>query len=193
MRDPEPIANVNFAAVLLAGGRSTRMGFDKATLLMDGQPLWQRQLDKLRALAPRELFISGRRDGPFAAAEVEIVEDAVPGLGPLGGVAAALRRAESPVVVVLGIDLPAMTATYLAGLVRDGRPAIPKNGNHFEPLAALYPKSALPIAETLLREDDRSMQHFVRTMIGAGLARSRRLSAAELFLFQNINAPEDLG
>ena len=192
VRDPVPIANPNFAAVLLAGGRSTRMGRDKAALIIDGQPLWQRQLATLRALAPRELFISGRRDGPYAGAGVEIIEDAIPGLGPLGGIAAALRRAQSPLVLVLAIDLPAMTPDFLNTLLQETRAIIPQNARYFEPLAAVYPKSALPIAEELLREDDRSMQHFVRRLIDGGLAQARVVNAAEIPRFQNVNQIADL-
>jgi len=189
VRDPVPIANPNFAAVLLAGGRSTRMGRDKATLLIDGQPLWQRQLATLRALHPAELFISGRRDGPYAAAGVEIIEDAIPDLGPLGGIAAALHHAESPLVLVLAIDLPAMTAEFLGTLLQDARPTVPRRNNNFEPLAAIYPKSAHPIAEELLREDDRSLQRFVRRLIEDDLAQARSIVTEEWSLFRNVNHP----
>lgn len=192
MRDPEPTANPNFAAVLLAGGRSTRMGRDKATIIMDGQPLWQRQLATLRVLNPTELFISGRRDGPYAGAGIEIVEDAIAGLGPLAGIAAALHRAESPLVLVLAIDLPAMNPEFLAALLQEARATIPRNARYFEPLAAVYSKSALPIAEELLREDDRSMQRFICRLIEAGLAQARSISENELRFFQNVNLPSDL-
>ncbi len=192
VRDPEPIANPNFAAVLLAGGRSTRMGRDKATLLIDGQQLWQRQLDKLRALRPRELFISGRRDGPYAGAGCEIIEDAVPDLGPLGGVAAALSRAESPLVLVLAVDLPAMTVEFLSDLLRAGRSVVPQNADYFEPLAAVYPASALPIAAALLEQADRSMQRFVRRLIADDLTVNRPLTATDQRLFQNVNQVRDL-
>jgi molybdopterin-guanine dinucleotide biosynthesis protein A len=192
LRDTVPIANPNFAAVLLAGGRSTRMGRDKATLLVDGQPLWQRQLATLRMLTPSELFISGRRDGPFASANVEVIEDAVPGLGPLAGIAAALRRAESPRILVLAIDLPAMTADFLRRLLRQDRPTIPKQADHYEPLAAVYPKSALPLAEEFLRESDRSMQRFVRRLLADGVIETCEVSPAEAPLFQNVNRPEDI-
>jgi molybdopterin-guanine dinucleotide biosynthesis protein A len=82
-----------FTAVLLAGGKSTRMGRDKAGVLLHGQPLWQRQLATLRAVQPAELFISGKADAAYAGAGVEIVADNFPGLGPLSGLEATLRRA----------------------------------------------------------------------------------------------------
>jgi molybdopterin-guanine dinucleotide biosynthesis protein A len=187
-----PIASANFAAVLLAGGRSSRMGSDKAALVVDGQPLWQRQLATLRALHPRELFISGRSDGPYATAGVEIVEDTIPGLGPLGGIAVALRYSASPLVVILAIDLPAMTPDFLGAMLKGGRALVPQNARYFEPLAAVYPKSALPIAEEMLRDEDRSMQRFVRRLVDAGLVQSRPVEPGEVALFRNVNRPEDL-
>ena len=50
---------MNFSAALLAGGRSSRMGRDKAFLEIDGVPLWQRQLQTLRELGPSETFLAG--------------------------------------------------------------------------------------------------------------------------------------
>lgn len=192
VRDPEPIANPNFAAVLLAGGRSSRMGCDKAGLVIDGLPLWQRQLAKLRALEPRELFISGRPAGPYAGAGMEVLADAEPGLGPLSGIAAALRRAESPLILVLAIDLPAMTSAFLAKVVRRGRSVVPRNARFFEPLAAVYPKSALALAEEHLRSEDRSLQRFIRRLIEAGLTEESVIDEADLPCFQNVNEVRDL-
>lgn len=181
-----------FCAVLLAGGRSTRMGRDKAGLMVDGAPLWQRQLATLRALAPRELFISGRRDGPYAGAGIEIVEDETPGLGPLGGIATALRHARADRVLVLAIDLPAMTSDFLGTLVNTGRGCLPHDGAHFEPLAAVYPRSALALADEQLRAGDRTMQRFAQRLADAGLADIRKIPAADARLFRNLNRPEDL-
>lgn len=182
-----------FSAVLLAGGRSTRMGRDKAGLVIAGTPLWQIQIEKLRVLGPAGLFISGRRGGPYEGSGVEIVEDAIPGLGPLGGIAAALTRAQTPRVLVLAIDLPAITPEFLAALLRTETAVVPRDADAFEPLAAIYPKSALTIAEEMLREEDRSMQRFVRRLIDAQLAQARMLSADETRLFKNLNQPGDLG
>ena len=83
---------MSHAAVLLAGGKSSRMGRDKSALIVNGEPLWQRQLAVLRATEPAELFISGMRDGPYADCGVEILADGIPNCGPLGGIATALRR-----------------------------------------------------------------------------------------------------
>ena len=186
-----------FTAVLLAGGKSTRMGRDKAGVLIHGQPLWQRQLTTLRAVHPHELFISGKPDGPYAGAGVEILADNFPGLGPLAGLEAALRRARHPLVLVLAIDLPAMTSDFLSSLVRQaaasGTGCVPREDRWFEPLAAVYPRTCLPLAESCLRGADHSMQRFVRLALEGGLVGSRDLHSSERALFKNLNQPGDLG
>ncbi|MEA3209021.1 MAG: molybdenum cofactor guanylyltransferase [Chthoniobacter sp.] len=173
------------------------MGRDKAGLMIGGEPLWQRQLATLRALHAAELFISGRTDGPYAAAGVEIVPDARLGCGPIGGIEAVLRRAASPLVLVLAIDLPAMTAEFLESLLQQARAfgsgVVPQQASGwFEPLAAAYPRSALALVEDCLRGTDHSLQHFVQRAIAAGLVRAMPLSREQLPRFHNVNAPADL-
>jgi len=185
-----------FTAVLFAGGKSTRMGCDKATVLIDGQPLWRRQLTTLRALQPHEFFISGKPDGPYAGAGFEILADNFPGLGPLAGLEAALRRASHPLVLVLAIDLPEMTAEFLSSLVRspglEVKGCVPQFDDWFEPLAAVYPTACLPLAQECLRAADHSMQRFVRVAVDQGFIKVCRLDQNERPLFKNINRPGDL-
>src|ERR1700735_4558340 len=94
------------------------MGFDKATVVIDGHPLWRRQITTLQALHPRELFISGRADGPYADQGLEVIADLHPGRGPLGGLESACERVRTPLLCVLAVDLPWMSASFLAKLVR---------------------------------------------------------------------------
>ena len=172
------------------------MGRDKAGVLIGGQPLWQRQLATLRAVHPHEIFISGKADGPYAGAGVEILADNFPGLGPLAGLEAALRRASHPLVLVLAIDLPAMTADFLSDLVRDAGASatgcVPRDDRWFEPLAAVYPRACLPLVEACLRDADRSMQRFVRLAVEQGFMRVRELPDSGRVLFKNLNRPGDL-
>ncbi|MDQ3624825.1 MAG: molybdenum cofactor guanylyltransferase [Verrucomicrobiota bacterium] len=187
---------MNFTALLLAGGQSRRMSRDKAGVVIDAIPLWQRQLALLQQLSPGELLISGKQDGPYVEAGVQVVLDDTPNLGPLGGIATALRRAQFRLVLVLAIDLPSMRASFLceladAALAAD-RGIVPHDGNWFEPLAAVYPRAALPLADECLRSEDRSMQRFARLAAERGLIRPRLLQEHERALFRNVNAPEDL-
>ena len=188
-----------FAAVLLAGGRSRRMGRDKALLpLPDGRLLWQRQLAILCALEPAELFVSGpAREG--LPAGVRVLADEAPNLGPLAGIAAALHAMRSTHLVVLAVDLPAMTTGYLLELLRAPRRGgaaqgtIPQRADGtFEPLAAVYPRAASTLAGARLHGADRSLQAFVRSLIEHDLAVAHPLQQADGDLFVNWNQPQDL-
>ncbi len=80
------------------------MGRDKAFLEIEGQPLWRRQIETLRAAVARQLMISGPPREEWR--ECEIVADEIAEAGPLAGVAAALRKCITPRLVVLAVDLP---------------------------------------------------------------------------------------
>ena len=179
--------NSPFSAVLLAGGKSSRMGRDKAFIEVDGQPLWQCQLRLLESLEPAELFIAG----PPRPEWVNVIPDAQPNAGPLGGVVAALRRCSTPFLLVFGIDLPRMTSCYLRSLLSSCSPSagvVP----HREPLVAVYPLTALPIAEECLAFQDYSMQSFARRCVSAELVVEKEIAPEEAPLFLNMNTPEDV-
>ena len=185
-----------FSAVLLAGGKSSRMGRDKAGIVIDAQPLWQRQLSTLIATEAAEIFISGRLDGPYAETELEIVTDEAPGLGPLSGLAAALRHARHDVLLVLAIDLPAMPADYLRGLLDEsaarGCGIVPHGEAWPEPLAAVYSRACVPLVEQALLSPDRSMQRFIREAVERGLIAFRPIESGERRFFINVNSEADL-
>ncbi|MBA2078311.1 NTP transferase domain-containing protein [Rhodanobacter sp. PCA2] len=97
--------------LVLAGGRSTRMGRDKAMLDWRGQPLIERQLDVLRASGVDGLRVSGDRPG------YQCVADAQPGLGPLGGLAGiAETQAGDADLLVIPVDMPLLGAALLRRL-----------------------------------------------------------------------------
>jgi molybdopterin-guanine dinucleotide biosynthesis protein A len=172
------------------------MGTDKAGLVIDGEPLWRRQLAKLRAAGAAEVFISGRLDGPYAASGVEIIEDTMPQAGPLAGIATAFRRAHHDWLLVLAVDLPDVSTELLAQLVAeamtDGAGRVPAHGEWLQPLAAVLPRSCAPIVEEYLASEQRSMRRFFRRANKQGLANTRVLTDAEYAQFRNLNTPADL-
>jgi len=183
-----------FAAILLAGGQSTRMGVDKATMIFRGQPLWRHQLDTLQASGAAAIAISGPRERAYAEA-APVIEDDKPGLGPLAGLVSGLRWCQAPLLLVLAVDLPAMTPDYLAGLAAESNPGcgiVPVREEWNEPLTAVYPCEALALAAGHLESADHSLQRWVSACGKAGLVRFRPVAPGELPLFLNLNTPEDV-
>ncbi len=178
-------------ALLLAGGASSRMGRDKALLpLGDGRVLWQRQLDVLRQLHPIRLYISGPAREGFPP-EAVLLPDSTPGLGPLSGLVEGLSASEAPLLLVLAIDLPAMSVAFLSSLAAACRPGlgcIPRIGPWFEPLAAVYPRESLPFAETALASEDRSLQSLAHQLLGRKMIAVHEVDPATENLFLNWNS-----
>lgn len=165
------------------------MGRDKAALILRGRPLWRHQLDTLAATAPDTLFVAGHCD-PIPGTELTF-GDEWPECGPLGGIATALAHATAPWLLVLPVDMPMMTSAFLAKLVahaeRTGLGAVPKLDGQWEPLAAVYPVAALPIAVQMLGERKLALRHFIE----AARISEFPVAEAEHGLFINVNTPDD--
>ena len=186
---------VSFSAVLLAGGKSRRMGRDKAlvTLPATGEPLWIHQLRTLQVLAPAEIFWSGT---PRVAlpAEVRVIEDSAADAGPLGGISAGLDVLKSDLLLVMAIDLPAMDADFLRNLLsrcNAGRGIVPQRGDFFEPLAAIYPRTLRALARDHLRQRRHTLQEFVREALQRDEVSAWPVSPMD-GRFVNLNSPDDL-
>lgn len=109
-------------AVILAGGRSSRMGRDKAFVTLAGTPLIEHALTRLAPQVERVVINSNADPAQFARYKVPVVADALPGIaGPLAGIYTALARWPDEDIVTVAIDLPFIPADLVANLRgRDG-------------------------------------------------------------------------
>ena len=168
------------------------MGRDKTFLDFDGESLWQRQLNTLRRLQPDEILISGPPREEWK--QWVVIADEKANAGPLAGVCAALRYCAGPMLLVLAIDLPMMTADYLRFLLEscgDQQGVVPTSSRGLEPLAAVYPKACLHLAKAGLESGDLSLHGFVRKACEQGLIRQQPIAHDELSLFANLNTVAD--
>ena len=195
LTDALPIA---VSGVVLTGGKSSRMGRDKATLEIAGERLLDRQLRLLSAAGCQERLVSVAR--PDAALHLpspglRAIGDRFPEAGPLAGLERSLAVAEHELLLALAVDLPAMTAEFLRTLLARTTPGcgvVPVIGDRFEPLAAVYPRPAHAEAERRLTSGELALQPFVRAGLAAGWLRPYPVNEAEERLFTNWNRPEDL-
>ena len=186
---------MNFSAVILAGGKSSRMGRDKAWLEIDGETLLARQIKLALQVGALEIFISGRPDTNYSAFGCPVLIDKFAGAGPLAGIERALAISTSPLLLVLAVDLPVMNLEFLQWLAADCSEnfgAIPRRGGNLEPLVALYPMASHLIAETGLGEGQNAVGVFAQYCADSGLAQIKEVPTGEAACLTNWNFPADL-
>ena len=168
------------SGILLTGGKSTRMGTDKASLPFGNGTLLTVQLEKFRALGITDVLISGYGDGQ--------IPDDVPGCGPLGGLAACLKRIRGGCALVLSIDVPLVPEAELRGLLEahTGGVTLLRHGERSEPLIAVYDAALGETADRLLRAGKRA----VWSLLDEAACRVLDTDADER-RFLNCNTPED--
>ena len=183
----------DFSAVVLAAGRSTRMGRDKALLACDGAPLWRRQRDLLAQAGAAEILLSARPEQTWAAGAAgfaAVVPDAIALGGPIAGLVAGLERATHPWLAVLAVDLPAMTPewfTLLRAGCATGVGRVGRRGDFFEPLAAIYPREMSGLARDAITRAEFSLQRLLAEAVAMGLMGEYEITAAEVPWFANWN------
>jgi molybdopterin-guanine dinucleotide biosynthesis protein A len=185
---------MNLAAVILAGGASRRMGQDKAWLEFGGRPLIACASATVRDAGIEEVLISGRAGVDYSSLSCPVLFDLEPGCGPLSGIERALETAKAPLVLVLAVDLPRMTAAFLRKLAGRSDPlgAIPNLDGQLEPLAAIYPKSCSTIARECLLRGHRAARSFAGVCLRERAVRTFAVSPADAGCFENWNTPWDV-
>ena len=192
----EPAGALLWGAVLV-GGRSERMGCDKAGIFWAGEVLGERQMgvlslccERVAAAAPvRPEWLSGDR---------EWVKDSVCGRGPAAGVLGALdwlRTGKASHVMVLAVDMPLASVGLVSMILAErleGRGVVPRCDEGFEPLCACYPVGALDYLSAWMAAGEHKMQTLVARLVEEGWLAEMTLSPSEKLDFFNMNTPEDL-
>ena len=206
-----PVDAVKAEGFVLAGGRSTRMGQDKALLRLGGRPLIDLALEKLRVLslaaAPR---VAGAR--PELASYGAPIADLHPGCGPLSGIEAALTASSQPLNAFLPVDTPLLPAQFLLWMLERAQitgalATVPRINGWPQPLCAVYRRELLGPITAALTAGDYKVMPVIRAAChsrqsldvfdveGVASAQPDLFSFSELPLyrwFHNCNTPEDM-
>ena len=177
-----------YSLLLLAGGKSARMGTAKAELMYEGKSFLQHMLEKARALGLTKFYISGF---PSPRTDVQTVWDHYPDRGPLGGIHACMRAIDTPYCLILPVDAPTLPLEILEALLsrhenrEDERVLIWEHGIRQEPLIAVYPTAMADTVENLIRDHAAPVFRAIDTW---GYRSFRKEMEQERPL--NINTPE---
>lgn len=182
--------------VLLAGGKSTRMGRNKSFVPLAGRSMIEIVAGRIAAIFGEKPLLIVNRPEQYRHLGLPLVEDIYRGLGPMAGIHAALAHGDATHCFVFACDMPCLETTLIAAMRRlcDGHDAIvPRHDGRFEPLHAIYRKSCAPLLEARLRQGrvrltDALARLRVRAIdVGTGLSCPHALD-----VFTNINTPGEL-
>ncbi len=185
------------SGIVLAGGRSRRLGTDKAELTFDDRTLLEIVIDRLSSVCPQVIVASGSRSArDIPALPVQFVSDTIPGAGPLAGVQAGLAVAPTAFSLVVACDMPFLNLPlldYMAGLPRRYQALVPRVADRWHPLHAVYARSCLPAIESLLARGGNSMKELLSRLDVRTLSEEemRHHDPEGLSVF-NLNNQQDL-
>jgi molybdopterin-guanine dinucleotide biosynthesis protein A len=188
-------ADPGVSAFILAGGKSSRMGTDKAFVCLDGRTLLQRALDITRAVTSNVCIVgAAEKFATFAP----VVEDIFPGCGPLAGIHVALRASESDLNFILAVDLPFVPPALIRFLISKARGSactatVPRMGERLQPLCAVYNRTFGDLAQRSLEASryriDSLFAETPTRLVEEDELQSAGFSAQ---MFRNLNTPEQL-
>lgn len=183
------------AGVILAGGKSRRMGSDKTFMKVGQAGMIQHVAAELQKVF-KEILVAGGSEETGRRLGLTVVADIIPGGGPLSGIHAALNIASYNKCLVVPCDMPflkAELAALMMSLARGYDVTVPTDGTYFQPLFAVYDKSCIKVIEQALREGKYKVIDFypqvrvnyVNDKLLRDLADTERA-------FFNVNTPKDL-
>lgn len=159
----------NYSLILLAGGKSSRMGSNKAELTFQGKTFTNLLIEKARMLGIEKIYLSGFEK---TDASVQVVWDIYPERGPLGGIHACLKAMETPYALVLPVDVPQIPVNVLELLI-DGHekysmkekevPFLLKHGERQENLIGIYPAEMVGFIEEEIKERSAAVHRMLKS------------------------------
>lgn len=186
---------INAAAIILAGGKNTRMGANKALLEIESRQLIRRITDEL-AREFAEIIIVANDPEPYKEFAVRVTGDIIPGRGPLGGIHAGLTVSPYRLNFVTAGDMPFIKgplAAYMVTQTGDADALVPRIDDKWQPLFAVYSRDCLKAIEECLAGDRYKVSAFYPQVRVKYIEEDvvRKFSEPDRIFF-NINTPGEL-
>ena len=188
---------IEVTGVLLAGGKSRRMGEDKRYLVVGEQTLLERGLGVLRSMFHEVLVVIAQDSAPLDI-DARVVRDLVPDCGSLGGIYTGLTQATTPYIFAVACDMPFLNQAVITQFTtrRDTADIVmARLATRLHPMHALYGKGCLPAMEQMIV----ARQLKIQELVSHASLRVQYVTEADLLSidpswrsFHNVNTPEDL-
>jgi molybdopterin-guanine dinucleotide biosynthesis protein A len=182
--------------IILAGGKSSRMGKDKGTCSFKNKPLVEYAIEALKPFCG-ELLLSANNIESYNKYTIEVVPDEISSIGPLGGMFTCLKKSKTRHNIILSCDTPFITMDLIKYIIEniDSKNKIiaPLHRQNFiEPLCAYYSKDLIPVFEEFIENKNYKLLKILNSVELKTLRIDSSLGFYSPKLFNNLNTPEDL-
>jgi molybdopterin-guanine dinucleotide biosynthesis protein A len=150
---------VNCTGIILAGGRSSRFGSNKALAELHGKKLIEHVISVMRAVFDEVVIVTNQPE-QYKEFGCKVLKDIIPDLGPVGGIATAFKYTDKSAIFVTACDMPFISADAINNILSQAESysaVVARSQNGMEPLFALYKKDTLKHFEEGFKKDDRSV------------------------------------
>jgi molybdopterin-guanine dinucleotide biosynthesis protein A len=190
----DPFSDIT--GVILAGGKSSRFGSNKALAMVDGKPLIQHVADLMSSLFPECILITNT-PAEYEFLSLPMAHDRYQDSGPLAGIHAALLKISTPRAFVVACDMPNLSPELIQYICnineQEYEVIIPSPEKGQEPLFGIYHKKSLEVIESYLQQKDFKIISVLEDLQVRRVSEQEILSITEdLGCFKNINRPTDL-
>lgn len=185
------IAKSNITGIILAGGKSSRMGTDKGFVLWKNKTFIQHSIDAIKPLVNDIIIVSDFKI--YDTLGYKRVADSLTDAGPLSGLYSGLTKSNSEFNLVVSCDVPRITNNVLnkviEGYTQGNMATVCVAKGKVMPLIALYHKSCVNLCKTLLSNGERRMMYLLSQLHGVNYVHLNKQDAKHV---ENINSPTDL-
>jgi molybdopterin-guanine dinucleotide biosynthesis protein A len=185
-------------SIILAGGKSSRLGRSKALQVIEGKSLIQWVVDRLAILSTEIIIVTAHGEAiPCSSAvRIKTVADIYPGKGPLVGIYSGLIASSSSRTIIVGCDTPFLSVSlleYMTQICSTFDVVVPRIKNKLEPLCAVYSKNCLAPIQELLEQNEPRISELFR-MVKVKYVEEDEINNfdPEHLSFFNINSQDDL-
>lgn len=186
-------------AVILAGGNSSRMGFDKQCIMLNGKLLIENQIKVLKNIFSEIIVVSNKPE-LYKNYDCTIIVDQLRDFGPMGGIHAGLTAAKSQFSYFVACDMPYINQAYILHMLNiigkenpNTQAIITRFGHWLEPFNAFYSKSAISVFEQAYNEKTKKISKALEEIKVRYIEEAEARSfSPDWSMFANINTQEDL-
>jgi FdhD protein/molybdopterin-guanine dinucleotide biosynthesis protein A len=189
-----PLSDIT--GVILAGGRSSRFGSNKALAMVDSKPLIQHVTDLMSDLFPECLLVTNT-PAEYQFLSLPMTHDRYRGSGPLAGIHAALQQIRTPRAFVVACDMPNLSPELIRYLCnineKEYDVIIPRLEKGQEPLFGIYHKKSLAVIDSHLQQKDCQVTGVLEDLRVRWVSEKEVLAiTGDLACFKNVNRPGDI-